>query len=204
MEPKKLLILITALVAIGMGAWLSYQLLVPAPAPKTATILPSPPDLPEFSLLDQVGRPFRREDFAGQWSLAFFGFTHCPDICPLTLQVLSGAHRTLVAAGQTPVPRIVFISVDPDRDTPEVIGQYVGHFGADIIGISGSIDELRKLTSALGIFFQTSPQSGENYSVDHSAAVLLIDPEGRFRAVFSAPHEIDKFVHDLPIIMKTL
>jgi protein SCO1/2 len=203
MEPKKLLILITALLAISTGAWLSYQLLVPVPAPKTATILPSPPDLPEFSLLDQAGRPFRREDFTGQWSLAFFGFTHCPDICPLTLQVLSGAQQKLVAAGQTPVPRIVFISVDPDRDTPEVIGQYVGHFGADIVGISGSIDELRKLTSALGIFFQKSPQAGEDYSVDHSAAVLLIDPEARFRAVFSAPHAIDKFAHDLPIIMKT-
>ncbi|MEJ2173154.1 MAG: SCO family protein [Woeseiaceae bacterium] len=203
MDPRKLFITVSALIAIGTGAWLSFQLFVPPPVPKTATVLPSPAELPEFILFDQAGRPFRRDDLAGDWNLVFFGFTQCPDICPLTLQVLSSARQQLIASGRAPAPRIVFVSVDPERDTPEIIDQYLGHFDPDAVGITGNDDELRNLTGGLGIFFQKSALSDENYSVDHSAVVLLIDPQARFHAVFSAPHAVENFVHDLPIVMTT-
>lgn len=198
---RHIFIAIVAVFAIGMGAWLSYQLAAPSIEPQRATILPTTMELPDFALLDETGGTFGRDAFAGQWSLVFFGFTHCPDICPLTLQVLSGARRTLSEAGQDPLPQIVLVSVDPERDTPEVMRSYVGNFGDGTLGVTGDLDELQKLTKSLGIFFAKSFRDDGNYSVDHSAVVLVIDPDGRFHALFSAPHEIDNFVHDLPIIM---
>jgi len=190
-----------AVAAILTAAWLSYRLLVPPPMPHTATVFSTPADLPEFSLLDQYGNAFDRAAFAGQWSLVFFGFTHCPDICPLTLQLLVSTRQQLDDAGQAPLPRIVFISVDPERDSPDVIGQYVSYFGDEIIAITGELDELRKLTGRLGIFFAKSPADNDDYSVDHSSAVLVINPQGQFHALFSAPHKAGNFLHDLPIIM---
>ena len=198
---KNIFIAIVAVVAIGTGAWLSFLLATPPSAPQTATVLPVTAQLPDFSLLDQDNQAIGRDVFAGHWNLVFFGFTQCPDICPLTLQVLADAKQQLAAQGQTPLPRIVLVSVDPERDTPDVLGSYVSHFGDDNLGITGELQELRKLTTALGIFFEKSAIDGNNYSVDHSAVVLVINPRGQFHAIFGAPHDASNFVHDLPIIM---
>lgn len=201
MGSRNIFIAIVAVVAIGTGAWLSSLVMAPAPLPNTATVLPVPGDLPEFSLVDQNGSTIGRDGFRDHWSLVFFGFTHCPDICPLTLQVLANARQQLAEAEKQPLPRIVLVSVDPERDTPEVMKQYVGYFGDDIVGITGDLDEIRKLTNGLGIFFEKSRVDEENYSVDHSAVVIVMNPDGQFQALFSAPHETANFVHDLPIIM---
>jgi protein SCO1/2 len=201
MNFRKAFIVFASLAAIAAGAWFSFQLTSPPPAPGTATVLPATSALPEFSLLDQSGQMIGRDVFEGQWDLLFFGFTQCPDICPTTLQVLADAQRQLANAGQEPLPRIVLVSVDPERDTPDVIGQYVGHFGDDSLGITGPMDEIRKLTNSLGIFFEKSGPDEDNYSVAHSAVVLLIDPDGRFHSLFGSPHKAENFVHDLPIIM---
>ncbi len=201
MGPKNTVIAIVAVVAIGTGAWLSSLLTTTPAEPRTATVLPGASALPEFALLDQNGEPFGRDAFEGHWSLVFFGFTHCPDICPLTLQTLANAQQQLAAVGADPLPRIVLVSVDPERDTPEIMRDYVGYFGSGHTGVTGELDELRKLTSSLGIFFAKSGIEGDSYSVDHSSVVLLLNPEGRRHALFSAPHEVDNFVHDLPIIM---
>jgi protein SCO1/2 len=202
MSPRHLFILIVAIVAIATGAWLSYLVMSPPAAPQTATVLPAPGSLPEFSLLDHDGNAIGRDVFYGHWSLVFFGFTHCPDICPLTLQVLADARGQLAEAGADELPQIVLVSVDPERDTPELLGQYVGYFGDDNLGITGDLTEIRKLTSGLGIFFEKTAVDEENYSVDHSAVVLVINPRGQFHALFSAPHTADNFVHDMPILMK--
>lgn len=201
MNFRKAFIVLASLAAITAGAWFSFQLASPPPAPGTATVLPATSELPEFSLLDQSGQMIGRDVFEGQWDLLFFGFTQCPDICPTTLQVLADAQQQLANAGQEPLPRIVLVSVDPERDTPDVIGHYVDHFGIDSLGITGPMEELRKLTNSLGIFFEKSGPDEENYSVAHSAVVLLIDPDGRFHSLFGTPHKAENFVHDLPIIM---
>jgi len=201
MRPRNLFIVGVALFAIVTGAWLSYRVMSPPPMPRTATVLPAGAELPNFSLIDQDGAAIGRDVFRGQWDLVFFGFTHCPDICPLTLQILATAKQQLAENGQDPLPRIVLVSVDPERDTPELMAQYVAYFGADNLGITGELDELRKLTNGLGIFFEKAAVDGDNYSVNHSAVVLLINPDGQFHAVFGTPHEAANYVHDLPIIM---
>ena len=201
MSPKNLFIAVVAILAIVTGAWLSYQVLVPPPVPQTATVLPTPGELPEFSLVDHNGQAIGRDVFSGQWDMVFFGFTHCPDICPLTMQVLAHVRQQLADSGQETLPRVVLVSVDPERDTPELLGQYIDYFGDDNLGITGELDELRKLTRALGIFFEKSILDGDDYSVDHSAVVLIINPSGQFHALFGAPHDAVDFVHDMPIIM---
>jgi len=201
MNPRKAFIILVSLAAITTGMWFSFQLASPPPVPGTATVLPATSELPEFSLLNQHGEAIGRDVFEGQWDLVFFGFTHCPDICPLTLQVLASAQKQLADAGQEPLPRIVLVSVDPERDTPDVIREYVAHFSDDSLGITGSLDEIHKLTNGLGIFFEKEGSDEENYSVAHSAVVLVIDPNGQFHSLFGTPHEAENFVHDLPIIM---
>ncbi len=203
MDSRKYFIASVAIIAIVSGIWLTSRVLSPPPLPQTATLLPAATDLAEFSLLDQDGKLFTRSSFEGRWNLVFFGFTHCPDVCPLTLQVLAKARQLMVDDGQEALPRIVLVSVDPERDTPEVIGQYVANFGEDTIGVSGELSELRKLTDGLGIFFEKSGFDGDNYSVDHSAVVIVVDPDGRFHSLFGAPHIAENFAHDLPIIMST-
>lgn len=119
------------------------------------------------------------------------------------MQILSAAKSQLSDSGQTPLPRIVFVSVDPERDTAEKMADYVNAFGDGNLGITGDIGELRKLTSGIGIYFEKHEGNDESYSVDHSAVVILIDPDGRFHSLFGAPHAIENFVHDLPLLMKS-
>lgn len=202
MGPRKLFIAVILAVALAAGLFVSTRLNTPAEL-RTAFVLPAPNALPDFELLDPLGNAVTRATFLDHWSLLFFGFTHCPDICPLTLQTLAAAQSELAADGQQPLPQIVLVSVDPERDTPELIGQYVAHFGTGNLGVTGSLAELKKLTSALGIYFEKQPGDADNYAVDHSAAVLLINPNGEFHALFGGPHVAADYVHDLPIIMES-
>jgi len=202
MGPGKLFIAVILAVALAAGLFVSTRLNTPAEL-RTAFVLPAPNALPDFELLDPLGNAVTRATFLDHWSLLFFGFTHCPDICPLTLQTLAAAQSELAADGQQPLPQIVLVSVDPERDTPELIGQYVAHFGTGNLGVTGSLAELKKLTSALGIYFEKQPGDADNYAVDHSAAVLLINPNGEFHALFGGPHVAADYVHDLPIIMES-
>jgi len=172
----------------------------PRGLPEHATVLPQSVPLPSFSLLDQHGARFDKESFAGHWSLVFFGFTNCPDICPATLSQLAVARSRMLDDGENNFPHIVLVSVDPERDTPETMSVYVEHFRADITGVTGTLVELRKLTSALGIYFEKSANDDGSYSVDHSAIVIVVNPRAEFQAVFRAPHKIEHFVDDLPRI----
>ena len=200
MTPRNSLVAIGLAAVLAAGIFLGLRTQAPS-EPKYALVLPAPNPVPEFSLVDQHGNPADQTVFEGHWDLVFFGFTHCPDICPTTLQVLSTAKTALEERGQSPLPRIVLVSVDPERDTPEIMSQYVDYFGDDNLGITGSLEEVRKLTSGLGIYFEKQSADGDDYVVDHSAAVLVIDPDGGFHALFSGPHVVENYVYDLPIIM---
>jgi protein SCO1/2 len=160
--------------------------------------------LPDFRLTDQDGRPFSRDSLLHHQTLLFFGFTHCPDICPATLQKLALVRRKLAdrLRNDNSLPDILLISVDPQRDTPDILRQYVRHFGSGIGGVGGDLAELQKLTSALGIFFAKDTSGGEDYTVNHSAAVLLINGDAEFQAVFNAPIDVDAMFADLTILLR--
>ncbi len=200
MSLKNFFIAILLAVALALGVFVAVRMQTQE-EPHSAFVLPTPTPLPEFALVNQQGEDVTSEAFRDHWSLVFFGFTHCPDICPTTLQILSTARKTLADNGQDPLPRIVLVSVDPERDTPELMARYMGYFGDDNLGITGSLDEVKKLTKGLGIFFAKQPGDEENYSVDHSAAVLVVNPEAEFHALFSGTHQVENFVNDVPLIM---
>jgi protein SCO1/2 len=201
MHPKNLIIAIVLGIAMAAGLFVATTLSKPAEL-QTAFVLPAPMALPEFSLLDQHSEAVGQQSFRGQWDLVFFGFTNCPDVCPTTLQILANAKRELSDAGIAESPRIVLVSVDPERDTPELLGRYVNYFGDDNLAVTGELAEIIKLTTPLGIYFEKSQTDDENYGVDHSAAVLVVNPDGEFSALFSAPHAVADYVHDLPIIVE--
>ncbi len=187
----------------GGAVFMALALQGPRGMPQHATILPQPAALPEFRLRDQDGAEFSKESFVDRWSLVFFGFTHCPDICPATLQQLAVARSRVLQEATSTFPEIVLISVDPQRDTPEVLAEYVGHFGEGITGVTGPLDELRKLTSSLGIFFEKSFRDNGDYGVDHSAVVIVVNKNAEFHGLFSAPHDIEHFVSDIPLIVES-
>ena len=200
MTARNLFIAGVAFIAIATGTWLSLHLAKPPPETRSATVFPEPGELPQFSLLDQAGNAIDRSVFEGQWDLVYFGYTNCPDICPLTLQELAKVRKQLIAEGKE-APRIVFVSVDPERDTPDVVAKYVAYFGDGNLGITGDLEEIRKFAGGLGIFFAKGREEGGIYSVDHSSVVLVVDPQAKLRALFSAPHKADDYLHDLPVIM---
>ena len=170
-------------------------------SPEYSTVLTKPIKLDEFMLTADDDSVFSNQSLKDKWSLLFFGYTHCPDVCPLTLHQLAQANKEL-ADKLDSTPDIIMVSVDPDRDTSEILQKYVRSFGENVSGVTGKNDELDKLTSQLGIFYNANKHEGENYSVNHSAAVILINKNAEFHAVFSAPHSIEHFVSDLPLLLK--
>ena len=196
---------VIAVLVIGLLAGAIVAITVreaPAPVePRAATVLPAPAPLPDFELIDHTGEARTRSLFEGRWHLVFFGFTQCPDICPTTLATLSSATGALAEQGFDAVPQIVLVSVDPDRDTPERLAEYIAHFGEGNIALTGDIDALRELTEPLYIYFRKVPLEENNYTIDHSSVVLLINPEGEFHALFSGPIRSDDLVNDLPVIL---
>tara|TARA_B100001059_G_scaffold104608_1_gene104406 strand:+ start:288 stop:875 length:588 start_codon:yes stop_codon:yes gene_type:complete len=170
-------------------------------SPEYSTVLTKPIKLDEFLLTADDDSVFSNQSLKDKWSLLFFGYTHCPDVCPLTLHQLAQANKKL-ADKLDSTPNIIMVSVDPDRDTSEILQKYVRSFGENVSGVTGKNEELDKLTSQLGIFYKANKHEGENYSVNHSAAVILINKNAEFHAVFSAPHSIEHFVSDLPLLLK--
>src|ERR1700694_6144498 len=183
-----------ALAAILAGVWLadvyrehdSRAMLLPD---QVVTLFPDPKPLAAFALTDHKNRVFDLASLKGKWSFLFFGFTHCPDICPTTLAVLART-RDNIAKSMVGAENIqfVFISVDPNRDTAGKLRQYVEYFDTTFLGVTGDNAQIGKLAGQLGAAYQVAITPGmENYPVYHSAAVFLVDPLARYHAVFTPP-----------------
>ena len=135
-----------------------------------------------------------REVFSGRWSLLYAGFTNCPDVCPTTLALLAKLKARLRARGVD--PQIIFLSVDPARDTPAQLAQYVGHFDPTLIGVTGNKAQIDRLCADLGLAYVINPGVGGEYTVDHPASLILIDPQARFAAYFRPPFALDRLAAD--------
>jgi protein SCO1/2 len=161
----------------------------------SGTALAMPRELAEFTLESGAPQPLTRASFAGQWTLLSIGFTHCPDVCPQTLTQLAAVVSGLDGAG--PPLQTVFVSVDPQRDSARQLGEYVAYFNPRFIGATGSKAELDGLCESLGFAYLQVPDHDGRYSVDHSTAVALIDPQARVAGYFTQPLKIPAMIEDL-------
>lgn len=190
-SPRTLLVLAACLAAALAGAYLARSWLArsgAAPVTEAAAVYAAPRPLPDFELLAHDGSRFDRARLLGRYTLVFFGFTNCPDLCPTTLAELARAERLLADLPAARRPAVVMVSVDPGRDTPAVLGRYVPHFDPAFVGATGPDAAIAALAAALGAAYQKGAEVDGSYAVDHTAAVFLIDPEARLLAVFPAPH----------------
>lgn len=185
-------IAVLAALAVGAAIALLERPAAP-PALRAGTALPEPRPLADFAFTDQHGQPFSREDLRGRWTLLFTGFTNCPDVCPLTVATMADLRRRV---GRDDI-RFLFVSVDPERDPPEVIRRYLAHFDPGLSGATGPRAEVEAFTAGLGLAQVVNPGVDGEYTVDHSTAFVLIDPEARLAGYFSAPHEPGALAADL-------
>lgn len=160
----------------------------------------SPRSLPEVDMLAAAGGSWGKQDLVGQWDLLFFGYTFCPDICPTTMADLKQLVDKLPEASAEQL-RVTMVSVDPNRDTPEQMQQYLGFFKAGFHGATGEPEELAKLARALSIAYIEPDTSTENYLVDHSGQVVIVNPEGQYVGFLRPPLNSQELSQWLPRIM---
>ena len=171
---------ITLIALIGLGAALVLQT---PQQPNVVTSGKAEIGGP-FSLITHDGRAVTEKDFYGQPTLVFFGFTYCPDICPLTLELISATLNALGPLADDIQP--LFISVDPERDTPEVMADYIQHFDERIVGLTGSVEAVQQVTAAYRVYVQKKPLEGSaDYLVDHTSLIYLMDAEGHYLAHYA-------------------
>ena len=199
-------VLIAALSAVGGVAFWNLTQARSQSSFSSLLVLPHARVIADFRLTDHHSQPFSLTDLRGKWSLIFFGFVNCPDVCPGTLFELQKVNETLQQALQaaTDQPQILFISVDPERDTPAKLEQYLSYFDPGFIGITGDQLQLMPLTLQLGIAYRIEEHEPgtPQYDVAHSASILLTDPEGRLYGVFPAPHDAEKISADLLAVIE--
>ncbi len=167
-----------------------------------AVVLDVPVTLPDFSLTDQNGIEFTQWSLSRRWTFMFFGYTFCPDVCPIALVDLNDVYQNLVEKGDLiearfgVITQVVFVSVDPERDTVDMLKEYISHFNENFIAVSGKPEVIDSLTRPIGVAYRRAPgtDSEGDYFIDHSASFLLIDPLGRLRAIFSPPHDPEQIV----------
>ncbi len=162
-------------------------------------VVAPPRSLESFELIDHREQAFDNERFEGRWSIAMIGFTHCPDICPTALHQLAMLKERL--AERNGELGVVFVSVDPERDTPEVLDRYIGFFGNGLIGATGEREQLQRVADSLDFAWVKVGQGEGRYTVDHSGALALIDPEARLAGYFVPPFDLDAMEADLERIL---
>lgn len=199
MAARPFRIAILVIVAFAAGLILA-RLLTPAPIapPETerATVLPEPRPLPPLDLLDQDGRALPADFFASHWTLVFFGFTQCPDICPTTLATLAQVRRQLADLPEAARPRVLLVSVDPERDTPERLAAYVRFFDPAFLGATGSPEATASVAAAFGVPYARVEMPEGGYTMDHGSGLFLVGPGGGLIAFLSAPHDAALIARD--------
>ncbi|MCG8433850.1 MAG: SCO family protein [Gammaproteobacteria bacterium] len=192
-------IILTAM-AVGVTAghlYREWQKPNPDTLQLQGTLFERPRPLPDFTLIDYDGQEFGKSKFQGAWTLVFYGFTNCPDVCPTTLATISRTIKLLNDAQASTLPEVLFISVDPMRDKPEKIKAYTKYFHENFKGATGDTANLLQIAQAMSVAYNYVPvDDGRDYTVDHSSTILLINPRAELTAVFTAPHKADSLAKD--------
>lgn len=202
-----IIIIIIALLAVGFGFYthLSIQKSKDAALHSltNTTLFSEPREMAAFSLTDNKNKIYTNQNLHGHWTMLFFGFTHCSSICPMTMSALMNMMQ-LLDAKKIQKPQVVFVTLDPERDTVAQLNTYVTAFNPDFIGLTGSetaIDALADSLSILHLKVSNSNNSKES-TIDHSGTILLINPKGKVSAVFSMPYQSNAMAHDFAILEK--
>lgn len=169
---------------------------------KIATLLKHSRELPAFALLDMHKKSFTNASLKNDWHLLFLGFTSCPSICPTTLGTLNQVYQKLAALGVKKLPKFIFVSLDPEQDTPDVLSQYLSHFNASFSGITGNKEDIDRLANSLGaVYMKVKDEKGAG-TIDHSASIFVVNPEGHYYALFTSPNNAEDIAIDLKKIMR--
>ena len=203
---RSIVIVLVVALAAGLGLLAGRHLFSASgtgPAPELAAVrlLPEPRPLPDFELVQADGTALEPADLRGHWTVVFLGFTHCPDVCPTTLAELAPAQRRWASLPEASRPQVLFVSVDPERDTPEATGRYAHHFHPDTLAATGDVPALEAFATSLGMVFMKVPAAegtpADQYSVDHSATLVVVDPQGRMAGLLRPPLQPDAVAADL-------
>ncbi|MFT4178490.1 MAG: SCO family protein [Thermomonas sp.] len=212
MSKRALLLSLVFFVAAALGLWASLQFNGPAspaapalPETRAITLMHTPRTLPAFALQQSDGTPLTADELKGHWTVVFLGFTHCPDVCPTTLAQLAGAQKQWAQVPEASRPRLLLVSADPERDTPELLGKYAHAFHPDTLAATAPLPQLQAFARSLSLVFMKVPnKSGpgtsgapNDYSIDHSAALVLLDPQARMAGVAQPPFDVNAIAADL-------
>jgi protein SCO1/2 len=206
------LVLVAALAA-ALGLWAAQAWFAGSPAgnrpPLQVVRLFDPPRaLPPFSLRQSDGTRLVPGELKGHWTLVFLGFTHCPDVCPTTLAQLAGAQKQWAALPEASRPRVLFVSVDPERDTPDLIGEYAHGFHRDTLAATADVPALEAFARSLSMVFAKVPAGGDapagQYTMDHSASMAVLDPQGRMTGVIQPPFDPKAIAADMTALSEAL
>jgi protein SCO1 len=190
---SRLMVIFTAFIA-GLVLCVGVIALIEGRSAGTGTVQAAAIGGP-FNLIDQDGQPFSDHDLKGKTFLVFFGFTHCPDVCPTTLFEISEIMRTL--GPEADRTAALFISVDPERDTPQAMKDYLSSFDPHLRGLTGDAAALAAVAKAYRVYYKKVPLEGGDYTMDHTAIVYLMDKDGRFVAPFNMRRTADAAAADL-------
>ena len=203
---RSTVIILIAALAAGLGLWAGqHRFGTPAatqwPQTRAVRLFDPPRELPAFSLRQSDGTPLVPGELKGHWTLVFLGFTQCPDICPTTLATMARAQQQWASIPDSTRPRVLFVSVDPERDTPDRIGEYAHAFHRDTLAATADVPALENFARSLSMVFAKVPPAdgapANEYSVDHSAAMAVLDPQGRMSGVIQPPLDAQAIAADL-------
>ena len=201
---KRIPILILALLAL-VGGYYAGNLFKsePPPIPVLASVLTPPKEIREFNLTGGDAKPFTLESFKGHWTMVYFGYTYCPDICPTSLTDMTRVYNRLADRPEiTGQLKTLLISVDPDRDTPERLKEYVTYFNSDFTAATGDADSLSRVAKDFAAYYKVhEPDENGNYPVDHSSTFSLVNPEGKIAAIFLSVADAEQAAFDLSVII---
>jgi protein SCO1/2 len=173
----------------------------PLPSPGASTGLPILPIGGDFTLTDQNGQPFALASLEGKAVLIFFGYTMCPDACPMTLSKLSSAYARLSEADRSRV-KVVYITVDPARDTPAVMKDHLTYFGIDVVGLTGTVEDTARVAAQFGAHFEKSSETtAAGYLMSHTVSVFGLDAQGRTRLLIDYEASVDQVVQDIRALL---
>lgn len=204
MRLNKTLLSILALLTITTIAWLGMRSSDTSnnkmPPQISGTLFPIPKPIKPFQLTDHRGQRFETGHLKGHWSFLFFGYTHCSDICPTTLLMFKNINSKLEKIPDTiHNTQFILVSLDPERDSVEHLEKYIHSYHQDFIGLTGKQEQIKQFSSQFGIYYSRDKIRGnslDDYLIDHSSAIVLINPNSEIQAIFTAPHHVEKITAD--------